>query len=125
MSRDEFIAANKHYHKRGMVVLLFPILLIIIVTAAYAPHLNGFQDYFDTKFTWAVSAILAIAPIAVPAVAALLVVIPVFRRIEKNVGLTCPHCHKSVIRFQGIIIATRNCPLCGMKVLDETPQNYG
>jgi len=124
MSKDEFIVATKSYNKRTMVLVIFSFLLVIVVAAAYGPHLNSFEDYLDTKFTWAVSAVLTIAPIAVLTVSTFLVVIAVLRRIEKNLGLNCPHCNKSVIRFEGIVIATRNCPFCGMNVLDETPQKY-
>ena len=124
MSRDEFILATKSYNERTMILFLFPFLLVIAATAAYVPYHNRLQDYFDIKFSWVVSAFLSIAPIALPSVAALLIVIPVLRGIERNLGIKCPHCHKSVIRFEGIVIATRNCPFCGMKVLDETPQKY-
>jgi hypothetical protein len=124
MSRAEFILATKSYNQRTTVLALLPILLIIVVTAAYAPYFNRIEDYFGTRFAWAVSAVLAIAPIALPATAALLVVIPVLRKIEKNVGPICPHCRKNVAQFKGVVIATRNCPFCGMKVLDETPQKY-
>jgi predicted Zn-ribbon and HTH transcriptional regulator len=124
MNRDEFIAATKSYNKRTMVLLLSPFLLIMLATAAYAPYFNRVEDYLETKFTWAVSAVLAIAPIAFPAVAALLVVSRILRRIEKNLSVNCPHCHNSVIQFERIVIATRNCPFCGMQVLDEKNVNY-
>jgi hypothetical protein len=124
MRRNEFILAAKSYNKRTTVLLLFPLLMLMVVTAAYAPYINRLEDYFDTKFTWVVSPFLSIAPIALPAVAALLIVIPILRRIQKSFRICCPHCRKNVAEIKGIVIATKNCPFCGMRVLDETPQNY-
>jgi hypothetical protein len=124
VNREQFIVAEKFHQKRAPILFSVPLLLIVVATAAYAPYMTKLQDHFDTKFAWAVSAVLAIAPIAVPTFASLLIVIAIFRRIERKLGLACPHCHKSVIGFGSIVIATRNCPFCGLQVLDENHKSY-
>ena len=121
MSRAEFIVAAKTYYKRTEILVFSPFLLIMVVAAVYAPYHNTIQDYFDSKFSWAVSAFLSIAPIAFPAFAAFLVMVPFLRRVQKNPLICCPHCRKNVADIRGVVIATNNCPFCGLQVLDEKP----
>jgi len=43
------------------------------------------------------------------------------RRIDRNLGIPCPHCAKSLTNSKPIVIASKNCPYCGMKVIDDNP----
>jgi DNA-directed RNA polymerase subunit RPC12/RpoP len=121
MRKDEFIVAATSYNKAAFVLLLIPMLLAIVCLAMYAPYHNRFEQYLESKFGGPTSAILAVVPPALPMLVALCFVVPASRRIEKKLGLTCPHCAKNVAQLRTIVITSKNCPYCGMKVLDEKP----
>jgi DNA-directed RNA polymerase subunit RPC12/RpoP len=120
MRKDEFIVAATSYQKTAAWIGLIPILLVIVITAWYAPsYYHPFEDYLNTKFSGAISAILALMPVALPVVGALCFVIAASRRLERKLGVNCPHCGKNVAHFKMIVIASKNCPFCGLKVLDD------
>jgi len=62
---------------------------------------------------------LAVLPMAVPTVLAFMLIIPLARRIERQSGIACPHCAKALANHKAIVIASRNCPCCGKKVIDD------
>ena len=99
MHKDQFIVAAANYHKSGIVLLLISMSLAGVCTS--------------------ISAILAIVPLVPPMFVALCLVVPVCRKIERKLGVTCPHCSKNVAQFRTIVIATCNCPFCGLKLLDD------
>jgi hypothetical protein len=120
MHKDQFIVAAANYHKSGIVLLLISMSLAGVCTSIYAPnYYHRFEGYLDPKFDEPTSAILAIVPLVPPMFVALCLVVPVCRKIERKLGVTCPHCSKNVAQFRTIVIATCNCPFCGLKLLDD------
>ncbi len=41
------------------------------------------------------------------------------RLSKKTPELLCPHCKKSIVGMRHIVVATKNCPHCGRRVLAE------
>jgi phosphotransferase system glucose/maltose/N-acetylglucosamine-specific IIC component len=119
MRKEDFIVAAITYHKAGFVRLLILMLLSIVCVATYAPYHDRFEAYLDSRFGGPISIILAIVPAALPIALAFGLLIPLQRRLERKLGAACPHCGKNLADFRGIVIASKNCPFCGLKVLED------
>jgi DNA-directed RNA polymerase subunit RPC12/RpoP len=121
MRKDQFIEAAAHYNTRALIPCVIPLLLGVACEAVYSPFYHRFEAYLDLRFAGTTSAILAVMPVALPATVALCLIIPLSRRMEQKLGVPCPHCGKALACYKGIVIASKNCPHCGMKVLDDNP----
>jgi hypothetical protein len=121
MRKDEFIKAVSSYTRRATAAFLIPMLLAFACIIAYMPFQHRFEACLGSKFTGQMSDILAMAPMALPLLLALVVFIPLSRRIDLAMGVPCPHCGKPLAQFKAIVIASKNCPYCGRKVLEDTP----
>jgi hypothetical protein len=119
MRKDEFIVAATTYNKAGFVRLLILMLFAMVCVATYAPYHDRFEACLDSRFGGPTSNILAIVPAALPVTLAFGLLIPLQRRLERKLGAGCPHCGKNLADFRGIVIASKNCPFCGLKVLDD------
>jgi hypothetical protein len=124
MCKDEFIVAATNYHKAGFVRLLILMLLAIVCVTTYAPFRDRFEAHLDSRFGGPTSDILAIVPAALPITVAFGCMIPLQRRLERKPGVRCPHCSKNLADFRAIVIASKNCPLCGLKVLEDNQLQY-
>lgn len=47
------------------------------------------------------------------------------RRASSDPRLRCPHCDKHLEAMSNLVVATRNCPHCGRRVLEEPPPAPG
>jgi DNA-directed RNA polymerase subunit RPC12/RpoP len=120
MRKDQFIEAADRYNKRGLVALLIPLSLAIGWVLAYLPFQHRFEAYVGTRFAGTISDILLVVPIALPVTVAFGLLISLSRQIDRKLGVACPHCGKTLASFRAIVIASKNCPHCGMKVLDDS-----
>jgi DNA-directed RNA polymerase subunit RPC12/RpoP len=121
MSRDEFITTTTNYNKRGSLLAMALLLFVFVSMIGYVPFEKPFERYLASRFSVDVSSALATVPIFLPLFLFFGVAIFLSRRKEKT-GIACPHCGKNLARtvvLQRIVIASRNCPYCGMKALDE------
>ena len=41
------------------------------------------------------------------------------RRKRRDPRLSCPYCKKDISMCRALVVATRNCPSCGKRVVDE------
>jgi DNA-directed RNA polymerase subunit RPC12/RpoP len=124
MSRDEFITATKDYNKHGSALLAILLLFVFVSLIAYAPVRPQFQRYLASKFSDGISNGLATVPILAPLILFFCFGVALNQRREKKFGVACPRCGKNLagtLILRRIVIASRNCPYCGMKVLDEKP----
>jgi DNA-directed RNA polymerase subunit RPC12/RpoP len=121
MSRDEFIVATTNYNKHGSLFALILLLFTFVGIIGYIPLQKPFQRYLASKFSENTADSLATVPVFLPIL--LFIVLAIVLNLRKQkFGIACPHCGKNLAGtsiLQGIVIASRNCPYCGMKVLDE------
>jgi hypothetical protein len=91
---------------------------------ACAPLRQSVQGYLASNFTATMSDFLTSVVLGLHLILFFACLTPLSHLLEKKFGVACPHCGKNLAGsavYQGIVIATQNCPLCGMKVLDEKP----
>lgn len=120
MRKDQFIAAADHYTKRALAAFMIPFALAFACMLLYWPFQQRFEAYLGAKFAAPMSDILGMLPTVVPFVIAFLLLIPSSRRVEQKLGVACSHCGKNLAASRMIVIASKNCPHCGMKVLDDS-----
>lgn len=121
MRKGQFIVAADRYNKRGFVVLLIWFSITFGCVAAYTPFQHRLEAYLGSRFTGPTSDILAVMPFVLPVTIGFGLLIPLGRQIERKLGVACPHCGKTLSNFRAIVVASKNCPHCGMKVLEENP----
>jgi DNA-directed RNA polymerase subunit RPC12/RpoP len=119
MSISEFSHAASAYQKRTVVVGVVPLLVGLGCLIAYAPFQGRFESFLSSRFDGFWVDMLAVLPMALPTALALLLIIPIARRIERSSGIACPHCTKALAAHKAIVIASRNCPYCGRRVIED------
>ena len=118
---SEFSRAAANYQKRSAIVCVTPFALGILCVVIYAPFQRRFEAFLAGRFSSTLADVLVVLPMGLPLLLALASLIPLGRKIERTAGVLCPHCSKQIAGFKPIIIASKNCPYCGRRVLDDTP----
>jgi DNA-directed RNA polymerase subunit RPC12/RpoP len=121
MSKDQFIKAANSYNRRAAAIFIIPLLLALGFIIAYGPFQRRFEAYLASRIAGPVPSLLKVLPVAVPFLLAVGAMIPLTRRNDRDMGVACPHCGKPLAQFKAIVIASKNCPYCGKKVLDDNP----
>lgn len=119
MRKDQFIEAATNYNKRALAACLIPLLIALVCVVSYAPFQRRFELYLGSRFAGPIPDILAMTPATLPVIVAFAVMIPLSRRIDRRFGIACQHCGKPLAHFKAIVIASKNCPYCGLMVLDD------
>ena len=99
--------------------MLAPSLGALACILAYMPLKPRYESFLSARFDALAKDFLLAMPMAVPTILALLLLIPVARWTERKFGLSCPHCQKALAPFKAIVIASRNCPHCGARVIED------
>jgi endogenous inhibitor of DNA gyrase (YacG/DUF329 family) len=123
MRKDEFIAAANNY-TRKTVFCLIPIFLTLIWVIIYSAFKQRFEGYLNARFTHPTSDIVATAPMALPVLLSIVALLPISRGLDRAFGVPCPRCGKPLAQFKAIVIASKSCPHCGAKVLDDEIQTH-
>jgi hypothetical protein len=118
----EFNRAAEVYHKRSLFACVTPLLIALACMVAYAPFKQRFEGFLSSRFHAFPADVLSILPLALPLVTALLLLVPMARRIDRRFGISCVHCGKQLANHKPIVIASRNCPYCGKPVIEENPE---
>ncbi len=121
MRKDQFIESADHYTMRGLAAFMIPLAVAFACMLVYWPFQQRFEAFLGDKFAAPTSDILGMLPIVVPFVIAFLLMVPFSRRIQRKMGMPCPHCGGGLECYKPIVVASKNCPHCGMKVLDDSP----
>ena len=124
MSRDEFISTTKAYNKHGVAFVGILLLFVFVSFIGYLTFEEPFQKIHGIQISGNTSNALTAVPLFLSMF--LVFVFTTISRVkrERKLRILCPHCTKNLTgtaMYQGIVIASRNCPYCGMKVLEETP----
>jgi DNA-directed RNA polymerase subunit RPC12/RpoP len=119
MRISEFSRAASVYQKRSVVACIAPLSIALLLIIAYAPLQHRLESFLSTRINAFAVDLLAALPMALPTVLAFLFIIPLARRIDRQSGIACPHCAKTLANHKAIVIASRNCPYCGKKVIED------
>ena len=119
MRISEFSLAAGAYQKRSLIACLVPLSLALICILVYAPLQHKFESFLSLRFGASAVDILTILPMAIPLVLAFASMIPLGRRIERQAGVACAQCGKNLANYKAVVIASRNCPYCGKKVIED------
>jgi hypothetical protein len=111
MTRQEFIRRSQSFRNRSAVGALGILALMIGSLILGSRIVDGCRDrpgFRTTLLGISIFLFLASAP----------AMVIYMRRLEKRMGLTCPHCHKGIAGISTVVIATANCGHCGETVFD-------
>jgi DNA-directed RNA polymerase subunit RPC12/RpoP len=119
--KDQFIKAVRSHNRRAAAIFIIPLLVAFAFIIAYGSFQQRFEAYLGSKMAGPTPEILKMLPVAVPFMAAIGVMILLSRKNDREMGVACPHCGKPLAQFKAIVIASKNCPYCGKKVLEDNP----
>ena len=119
MSIPELNRAARIYHKRTMLCILVPSAICFLCILAYTPFQHRFEAFLSTRFDSFTVDILTTLPMGLPSIITVLCVVWLSGRIERQSGVPCPYCARNLLNHQGIVIASRNCPNCGKRVIED------
>jgi hypothetical protein len=119
--KEEFIKAAASHNRRAVAVFLIPLLLAFAFIIAYGPFQRRYEAFLASRIAGPTPKLLKVLPIAVPLLIAIGAMIPLTRKNDRDLGVPCPHCRKPLAQLKSIVIASKNCPYCGAKVLEDTP----
>ena len=116
---EEFNQCAVRYTKRSLIACLTPLGILLVLVSAYAPFSRKFEAWLASKFGATQADLLATAPYALVTILAFGALIVFARRVDRQFGIACAHCKKPLINFRHVVIASRNCPYCGKRVIEE------
>ena len=119
MNISEFSRVSTAYQKQSLIACIGPLSIALVCIVAYAPFQRRFESFLSSRFDSTAVDVLTVLPMAMPTVLALAFMIPLARRIERRAGVPCPHCSKALANHRAIVIASRNCPYCGKRVIED------
>ena len=117
MRLAEFIVRVDHYERRtkgGFVTFFVTVLPLIFATALLAPRA---ERHFASIVGEVWAPILVVAPIATVVILSASVGLIGLRRLERRFGVGCPRCGTDLFASRRLVIATRNCPYCGARII--------
>src|SRR5262245_45971621 len=116
---SEFSRAAADYQKRSAILCVTPLVLALLCIVLYAPFQRRFEAFLIGRVNPTLADVLVVLPMGLPVLLAWVYLIPLSRKIERSSGIFCPHCSKQLAGFKPIIIASKNCPHCGRRVIDD------
>ena len=119
MRISEFSRAVGTHAKQSLIAFASPMLIADICLFIYMPFQQHFESFLSTRFNYIAAGVLATAPKAGPVILGCIAMFLLIRRVERKYGLACEHCGKSLAGYKSIVIASRNCPHCGQRVLED------
>jgi DNA-directed RNA polymerase subunit RPC12/RpoP len=119
MRISEFSRAAGVYQKRSTIGCIAPLSIALVCLLAYAPFQKRFESFLSSRFDSSSTDVITVLPMALPTVLAVLLIVPLARRVERQAGIACPHCAKALANHKAIVIASRNCPHCGGRVIED------
>jgi len=119
MRLQEFKEAARRHLKHSAVCFI-PILVGLVCLLAYMPFRERIELWLPANLSPSLKDVLVVLPMAVPVIIPLLLLIPLTKRTDRKFGIMCPACRKDIAAplFVHIVVASRNCPHCGARVID-------
>jgi hypothetical protein len=124
MKLDEFIDAAARYQRRTLWAFFGPLSAALFLVFAYMPFAHIVAVATAKSFGEPVGEIASIVPAAVIMILLFGIMIPLSRRIERRYGIPCPHCGKSLAASKSIVVASKNCPNCGRRVIEFNGEHH-
>lgn len=119
MNIPEFSRSADIYLKRSTIACMGPLLVALVIICAYAPFQKRFEAFLSTRFESFAVDVLVVVPMALPMILAIASMIPMSNWIERKSGIACRNCGKALANHKAIVIASKSCPYCGRRVLEE------
>jgi hypothetical protein len=115
---EEFRTACSRIARWAVVLIVTTLAVTFACFAALLPIRDQVRGAYE-RLLGAAAADTLIGLTPLPGLLVMFVGIWLLHRPKKASCLACPHCGRSLIASQQIVIATRNCCQCGRRVLEE------
>jgi hypothetical protein len=114
VQRREFPEAAYRYQRRTLVTLGVALPLIAGYLVILMLNLEPWTEWIEAHFR-PVGAEIVKGLILLPAIVILFTCLGVAERVTRRDGrLACPHCRKRLEYMASLVIASGNCPYCGV-----------
>lgn len=119
MTHDEFIKAADRFHRWSVLACLLPLGGAVLCGLPFAALQDHIESAGASAFGEPAGEILRVLPIVAVVVLGVGSMVPFHRWIDRRFGVPCPHCGRPVAGHKSIVVASRNCPHCGSRILDS------
>jgi DNA-directed RNA polymerase subunit RPC12/RpoP len=119
MTIDEFNEATSQFQRRMLWMFLLGALAVLLLGSLTSWVVQTSRLWLTVNFGGPATEII-VGLVPVPFVLAWFAVLFIWdRRAARDPRLRCPYCAKRLDESRRLVVATRNCPHCGRKVLKE------
>ncbi len=118
MTLSDFREAARVYHRRS-VDPCRPIAVACLIGLLWMLFYQRAKDWLEARLDPNTADWIAVMPLMVPLTIAFVLLIPLARRHDRIFGIRCPACAGELASVRSIVIASRHCPHCGGRVIDE------
>jgi hypothetical protein len=119
MKLTEFIEASKRYRKRLIIRLWLTLFLLFLGIAILTPLQSIIVRYLQPKLGLHEANFIGQLPTLILACSALFWILGCLLYAERKAGLVCPECKKELGQIGGVVIASKCCPHCGKRIIEE------
>jgi len=113
-------SARRHVSLAWIAVLGLGLGVPLVPTVLLCSFWLSISEWLRSFFSPGTAALLP-AVMMVPIGLAAFAAIRVMRRIDRRYGIPCPHCGRFLAHGSPVVIASKNCPFCGGRVLSVEP----
>lgn len=107
------------YLRRVVIFACVTILTVILCFAVVLPFRDQIRDWVAERFGLS-AAELAIGLTPTPALLVMFIgILWLQRTANRTPELNCPRCKKSVVGMKHLVVATKCCPHCGRRILND------
>ncbi len=119
---DAFNRSARLYLRGMLIVCAITVVLTVVAATIAIRNRDPIKAWYVERFGAPAAEVLLGA---VPWLPSLIVMFGGMYLVERKRGrvqeLLCPHCHKQLLGMRHLVIATRNCPYCGRRVVADPP----
>jgi len=120
MKLSEFIIAAQEHQKRRDRFVLIVLASFMTALCALAWAARWYGAFLRAKFgAGAVTGLLGPLPLLVVAVGLIFWMRKWVQQLNRAYGLVCPACGKDLAMAHHVVIASKCCPHCGQRVIEE------
>lgn len=116
---DSYVRECHLYLRRVVIFAGVTILTVILWFAVVLPFRDQIKDWVAERFGLS-AAELAIGLTPSPALLVMLIgILWLQRTANRTPELNCPRCKKSIVGMKHLVVATKCCPHCGRRILND------
>lgn len=120
ISIDALNHAARSYLRGVLMICGISFALAVAGAVIAIENRDAIRSWYTKQFgAPAAEGLVGVTPFLPAIVAIFAGIYWVERKRGRNPSLLCPHCRRNLMQMRHLVIASRNCPYCGKRVVEE------